>query len=124
MSSSWHRPRPARRRCLDRSLTTPESTRVCLITVLITLAHRPEPCTSEPAKEVMQVSIVAERVDVVIGVDTHKHTHTAALVLPNGGIHTTLTMPADPDGYSTVFNIAREIGARRVWSIEGCGSWG
>jgi transposase len=72
----------------------------------------------------MQVSIVAERVDVVIGVDTHKHTHVAALVLPNGGVHTTLTMTADPDGYTTVLNTAIEIGERRMWSIEGCGSWG
>ena len=70
------------------------------------------------------MSIVAEQVDIVIGVDTHKHTHTAALVLPNGGIHTTLTMTADPDGYNTVFNTAVKVGERRVWSIEGCGSWG
>ena len=70
------------------------------------------------------MSIVAERVDVVIGVDTHKHTHVAALVLPNGGIHTTLTMPADPDGYTTAFNAAVALGERRMWSIEGCGSWG
>jgi transposase len=72
----------------------------------------------------MQVSIVAEQADVVIGVDTHKHTLVAALVLSNGGIHQTLTVTADPDGYSTVFNAAREVGERRVWSIEGCGSWG
>ena len=70
------------------------------------------------------MSIVAEHVDVVIGVDTHKHTHTAALVLANGGIHTTLTMPADPGGYRAVFDAAVELGERRVWSIEGCGSWG
>jgi transposase len=72
----------------------------------------------------MQVSIVAERVDIVIGVDTHKHTHTAALVLPNGGIHRTLAVTADPDGYATVLNTAAKVGERRLWSIEGCGSWG
>ncbi|HEX2785041.1 MAG TPA: IS110 family transposase [Ilumatobacteraceae bacterium] len=70
------------------------------------------------------MSIVAERVDVVIGVDTHKHTHTAALVLANGGIHQTLTVPTNPDGYTTLFNTVVEVGERRVWSIEGCGSWG
>jgi transposase len=72
----------------------------------------------------MQVSIVAERVEVVIGVDTHKHTHTAALAVPNGGIHQTLTMTADPGGYQAVFDAAVELGERRLWSIEGCGSWG
>jgi transposase len=72
----------------------------------------------------MQVSIVAERVDVVIGVDTHKHTHVAALTLPNGAIHQILKVTADPDGYTIALNAAIEIGARRMWSIEGCGSWG
>lgn len=70
------------------------------------------------------MSIVAERVDVVIGVDTHKHAHVAALVLPNGGIQQTLKVTADPDGYAAVLSNARQIGERRVWSIEGCGSWG
>lgn len=70
------------------------------------------------------MSIVAERIDVVIGVDTHKHTHTAALVLPNGGIHQTSTITADPGGYATALNTAAKVGGRRMWSIEGCGSWG
>lgn len=68
--------------------------------------------------------IVAERVDVVIGVDTHKHTHTAAFVTANGGVHETRTVTADPDGYNEILEAAIGVGERRVWSIEGCGSWG
>jgi transposase len=67
---------------------------------------------------------IAERTDIVIGVDTHKQTHTAAIVTPNGGILETLTVTADPAGYMSLFEHAAAAGARRVWSIEGCGSWG
>jgi hypothetical protein len=42
--------------------------------------------------------MLAERVDVVIGVDTHKHTHTAA-VTPTGAVLESLTVAADRDGY-------------------------
>ena len=37
--------------------------------------------------------------DVVIGVDTHKDTHTAAAVGATGAVLEHLTVPADPAGY-------------------------
>ena len=37
--------------------------------------------------------------DVVIGVDTHKDTHTAAAVGATGAVLQHLTVPADPAGY-------------------------
>ena len=33
--------------------------------------------------------MLAESLDVVIGVDTHKHTHSAAVVTPTGAVSTT-----------------------------------
>ena len=36
--------------------------------------------------------------DVVIGVDTHKDTHTAAAVSATGAVMEHLTVPADPAG--------------------------
>ena len=48
------------------------------------------------------MSMLAELVDVVIGVDTHKHTHTAAVVAAATG-HTmvTMTVAATPGGLPT-----------------------
>jgi transposase len=71
------------------------------------------------------MSILAECVDVVIGIDTHKQTHTAAIVTAGSGAHeTTLTVPATPSGFEQLLIEASRHGALRCWAIEGCGSWG
>lgn len=46
------------------------------------------------------VTMLTEIVDVVIGVDTHKHTHTAAAVNTTGATLEHSTEPTDPDGYA------------------------
>ena len=46
------------------------------------------------------MTMLAEQVDVVIGVDTHKHTHTAAAIASSTGAalaHTTVTADAAGD---------------------------
>src|SRR5919202_3102363 len=69
--------------------------------------------------------MLAEQIDFVVGVDTHKHTHTAALVTPTGRLVTHLTVTADATGYAHLLRFAREQAAgRRVWAIEGTGSFG
>ena len=46
------------------------------------------------------MSMLAKLIEVVIGVDTHKHTHTAAVLdARTGGVMARATVPADPDGY-------------------------
>ena len=35
------------------------------------------------------------RIDAVIGVDTHRDRHAAALLDPNGGVRATLEVPSD-----------------------------
>ena len=68
---------------------------------------------------------LAERIDFVLGVDTHKHTHTAALVTPAGGVVDHLTLSADADGSAKLLTFAREhASGRRIWAIEGTGSFG
>src|SRR5262245_59781385 len=68
---------------------------------------------------------LAEVVDVVIGVDTHKHTHTAAVVKAGtGGQLAELTVGTDPDGYQALVDLAERHGGRRVWAIEGTGGYG
>ena len=45
------------------------------------------------------MAMLAELVEVVIGVDTHKHTHTAAVVTAaTGAVLAHRTVSADPDG--------------------------
>ena len=48
-----------------------------------------------------------EVVDVVIGVDTHMHTHTAAVVdTRTGGVLDELTVEATADGYAQLVEFA------------------
>lgn len=43
------------------------------------------------------MSSLADEYDIVIGVDTHKHTHTAAIVIATSGARTaTMTVDATP----------------------------
>ena len=71
------------------------------------------------------MAMLADQVDAVIGVDTHKLTHTAAVVTPTGGLVADLTVPTDAFGAKRVLAFAREHApARRVWAIEGSGSYG
>jgi transposase len=69
--------------------------------------------------------MLADEVDFVIGVDTHKHSHTGAVVNPNGGELTTLTLPTDAFGSRRMLSWAKHAApGRRVWAIEGTGSFG
>ena len=71
------------------------------------------------------MTMLAERIDAVIGVDTHKASHTAAVVTPTGGVAAHLTVPSDALGAKRVLAFARRHApARRVWAIEGTGSFG
>lgn len=71
------------------------------------------------------MSILADSVDVVIGVDPHKHTHTGAVIAAETGKHHgSLTAPADPGGFADLLAFARQHDGTRCWVIEGCGSWG
>ena len=68
--------------------------------------------------------MLAERIDVVIGVDTHKHTHTAAAVTPTGAVLESLTVAADRSGYQKLAAFGARHGDRRLWAIEGTGTYG
>ena len=64
-------------------------------------------------------------VEVVIGVDTHVHTHTAAVVsLATGALLATLTVAADATGYGELVEFAQEHSERRLWAVEGTGCHG
>jgi len=69
--------------------------------------------------------MLADSVEVVIGVDTHKHTHTAAVVAAaTGQSLANRTVAAAPDGYQQLLELADQHGRERVWAIEGTGGYG
>jgi transposase len=66
-----------------------------------------------------------EVVDVVIGVDTHVHTHSAAVVdARTGGVLGQVTVEATADGYTELVAFADEHAVLRAWAIEGTGGHG
>jgi len=71
------------------------------------------------------MTMLAELVDVVIGVDTHKHTHTAAVITAaTGAAVDRLSVATDPNGYGDLVALADRHSGLRAWSIEGTGSYG
>jgi transposase len=69
--------------------------------------------------------MLAERADLVIGVDTHRDTHAlAALSAVSGRVLVEASVAADPAGYRQALAAMAGHGGRRVWAIEGTGSYG
>jgi transposase len=69
--------------------------------------------------------MLAEQTDYVIGVDTHRDRHSAALLASNGGLVDETSAGADQAGYAVLLKWAhRRAPGRRVWAIEGTGSYG
>jgi transposase len=65
------------------------------------------------------------QVDTVIGVDTHRDRHAAALLDRNGGVRATLEVPSDQAGNVRLLRLADEQApGRRVWALEGTGCYG
>ena len=69
------------------------------------------------------VTKLADSVDIVIGVDTHKHTHTASYVAPGGGVEDVMTAKTTRAGYMQLLTAAQGW-PRRAWAIEGTASYG
>jgi transposase len=69
------------------------------------------------------MTMLADPDGVVIGVDTHKFTHTAAAVTATGAVLECVTVAADPAGYAQLVGFAARHGCAS-WAIEGTGSFG
>lgn len=61
---------------------------------------------------------------VVIGVDTHKHIHVAAVMDSIGGILASLTISTDTAGFRQLSEWAATFGKIIAFGIEGTGSYG
>jgi len=71
------------------------------------------------------VPMLAELVDGVIGVDTHRDTLAAAALSSVGGVLAQTAVRADAAGYQTLLGFADTyLPGRRCWAVEGAGSYG
>jgi transposase len=70
--------------------------------------------------------MLADEVDYVIGVDTHRDQHTLAVVVaPAGAVVAQCSVGADRRGYQEALRLAgRHAVGVRVWAVEGAGHYG
>ena len=70
--------------------------------------------------------MLADELDYVIGVDTHRDEHVLAVITaPAGAVVAGEAVRADARGYRTMLRFAvRYASGRRAWAIEGTGSYG
>lgn len=61
---------------------------------------------------------------VVIGIDTHKHIHVAAVMDTIGGILASLTISTDQAGFKQLLEWSSSFGKVLAFGIEGTGSYG
>ena len=67
--------------------------------------------------------MLADQVDYVVGVDTHRDEHVLAVVVAStGAVVAQRSVAATARGYGQALSFADEhAGGRRVWAIEGAG---
>jgi transposase len=71
------------------------------------------------------MTMLAEQLDFVIGVDTHKQTHSAVIVTAAGGEVEAIEVEASSNGYRRLLRFVEQRAAgRRLWAVEGTGSYG
>jgi transposase len=72
------------------------------------------------------MSMLSDRIDAVIGVDTHTDTHTGVIVNAAGGKLFELTVPSTEEGYGQLLDalLTHAPGWRVAWAIEGTASYG
>jgi len=70
--------------------------------------------------------MVADEVDYVIGVDTHRDEHVLSVVrAPAGTVVAGTSAPANARGYRKLLRVAdRFASGTRAWAVEGTGSYG
>jgi transposase len=70
--------------------------------------------------------MVADELDYVVGVDTHRDEHTLALVeAPTGAVVAQRTITSNGRGYAQALRFAQEQAqGARVWALEGAGHYG
>jgi transposase len=71
------------------------------------------------------VPMLEGKIDHVIGVDTHRDNHAAAILDRNGGLIAQLQVPTNQAGYARLLGlVAERAPGRRCWALEGTGCYG
>jgi transposase len=71
------------------------------------------------------VPMLEGKVDQVIGVDTHRDRHAAAILDPNGRLVAQLEVPSDRAGSEAPLDfVVQRAPGRRCWALEGTGCYG
>src|SRR5690349_7936772 len=127
LSARGRRPRPGRRCWPDQELDHPAL-------AAPGVSHHspaeppsgPEPRPVRRRRERMtSLTDLREQVDVVIGVDTHVNTHSAAaLDTATGGVLGEVTVEATTEGYAELVEFANNHATLRAWAIEGTSGHG
>ena len=65
--------------------------------------------------------MLADLVELVIGVDTHTHTIVTAAT---GAVVNQATVAATPAGYQQLLALATQQPGQRIWAIESTGGYG
>src|SRR5436309_761585 len=114
---------PSTCRAGSRSVARGESGTTPPITVLPPWFRCPRPAPM--ARNSMEMyKMLAEQTDCLIGVDTHRDQHSAAILASSGGLVDETSASADRVGYAKLLGWARRHAARRrVWAIEGSGAY-
>src|SRR6266511_1682310 len=70
--------------------------------------------------------MLADELDYVVGVDTHRDEHVLAVVVaPTGGVIAQRSVQASARGYAAAVRFADEHApGARVWAVEGAGHYG
>jgi transposase len=70
--------------------------------------------------------MLADELDYVVGVDTHRDQHTLAVVeATTGALLAQRTVPSNSRGYAEALRFAQQhADAARVWAVEGAGHYG
>ena len=70
--------------------------------------------------------MLADELDYVLGVDTHRDRHTLAVVsAPSGGVLAQRSVRTNARGYAAAVRFAEQHApGERVWAIEGAGHYG
>src|SRR5882724_1809186 len=72
-----------------------------------------------------RMTSLSEIAEVVIGVDTHVRTHSAAVIdARTGAVLGELTVEATPQGYQALVDFASQHSGLRAWAVEGTGGHG
>jgi transposase len=71
------------------------------------------------------VPMLEGMVEHVIGVDTHRDSHAAAVLDPTSGLVAQVEIPSSQQGYAQMLHFAAEWApGRRCWALEGTSCYG